>query len=204
MQASFTGRQIPRDRLHLGKVLGEGEFGLVTKAELTEDDGQIVPCAVKTIKRKWNSSSLGLRCVLSDSTRHIYWNVEYIHLHTQQLANYMFLLQLRIHRTEKYAAIVFVLRSSGMDVGVKFCLNSLFSFLVLFQPSKCAWSGGSSLEQCSRTTHNTDNAVLVVSELHVLTTVQYSYHLFGTSKWKHIGFQPSYGNVNLTIKMFKK
>ena len=52
MQASFVGRQIPRDRLHLGKVLGEGEFGLVTKAEFTEDDGQIVPCAVKTIKRK--------------------------------------------------------------------------------------------------------------------------------------------------------
>ena len=50
--ASFSWREIPRDRLILGKVLGEGEFGMVVKGELTEDDGRIISCAVKKLKRK--------------------------------------------------------------------------------------------------------------------------------------------------------
>ena len=50
--ASFSWREIPRDRLILGKVLGEGEFGMVVKGELTEDDGRTIPCAVKQLKRK--------------------------------------------------------------------------------------------------------------------------------------------------------
>ena len=44
-------REIPRDRLTLGKILGEGEFGMVVKGELTEDDGHVTPCAVKKLKR---------------------------------------------------------------------------------------------------------------------------------------------------------
>jgi len=46
----FPWREIPRDRLTLGKILGEGEFGMVVKGELTEDDGHITPCAVKKLK----------------------------------------------------------------------------------------------------------------------------------------------------------
>ena len=51
IQASFSWREIARDRLTLGKILGEGEFGMVMKGELTEDDGHITPCAVKKLKR---------------------------------------------------------------------------------------------------------------------------------------------------------
>ncbi|KAL9950782.1 hypothetical protein ACROYT_G043342 [Oculina patagonica] len=51
IQASFAWREIPRERITLGKVLGEGEFGMVVKGELTEDDGHITHCAVKTLKR---------------------------------------------------------------------------------------------------------------------------------------------------------
>ena len=52
LPASFSWRKIPRDRIcTLDKVLGEGEFGMVVKGELTEDDGQITPCAVKKLKR---------------------------------------------------------------------------------------------------------------------------------------------------------
>ena len=50
IQASFPWREIPRDRLTLGKILGEGEFGMVVKGELTEDDGHVTPCAVKKLK----------------------------------------------------------------------------------------------------------------------------------------------------------
>ena len=51
IQASFAWREIPRDRLTLGKILGEGEFGMVVKGELAEDDGHVTPCAVKKLKR---------------------------------------------------------------------------------------------------------------------------------------------------------
>ena len=51
IQATFAWREIPRDRIVLGKILGEGEFGMVVKGELTEDDGHITPCAVKKLKR---------------------------------------------------------------------------------------------------------------------------------------------------------
>jgi len=43
-------REIPRDRLTLGTILGEGEFGMVVKGELTEDDGHVTLCAVKKVK----------------------------------------------------------------------------------------------------------------------------------------------------------
>ena len=49
--ASFPWREIPRDRITLGGILGEGEFGMVVKGELTEDDGHITNCAVKKLKR---------------------------------------------------------------------------------------------------------------------------------------------------------
>ena len=51
-EASFSWREIPRYLLSLGKVLGEGEFGMVVKGELQEEDGRILPCAVKKLKRK--------------------------------------------------------------------------------------------------------------------------------------------------------
>ena len=51
IQASFPWREIPRDRLTLGKILGEGEFGMVVIGELTEDDGHVTSCAVKKLKR---------------------------------------------------------------------------------------------------------------------------------------------------------
>ena len=50
-EASFSWPEIPRDRIVLGNTLGEGEFGMVVKGELTEDDGRITHCAVKTLKR---------------------------------------------------------------------------------------------------------------------------------------------------------
>lgn len=54
--ASFSWREIPRHLLTLGKVLGEGQFGMVVKGELTEEDGRIVPCAVKKLKRSATES----------------------------------------------------------------------------------------------------------------------------------------------------
>ena len=51
IEASFAWREIPRDRITLGKVLGEGEFGMVVRGELTEDDGNVITCAVKKLKR---------------------------------------------------------------------------------------------------------------------------------------------------------
>ena len=49
--ASFSWREIPHHQLTLGKILGEGEFGMVLKGELAEEDGSIVTCAVKKLKR---------------------------------------------------------------------------------------------------------------------------------------------------------
>lgn len=49
--ASFSWREIARERVTLGKILGEGEFGMVLKGEFSEGDGHVVPCAVKKLKR---------------------------------------------------------------------------------------------------------------------------------------------------------
>lgn len=68
-QASFAWREIARDRVILGKVLGEGEFGMVIKGDFTEDDGHVMPCAVKKLKRKLNQEliilSVQLQCDLA-------------------------------------------------------------------------------------------------------------------------------------------
>ncbi|PFX22514.1 Fibroblast growth factor receptor 1 [Stylophora pistillata] len=58
IEASFAWREIPRDRITLGKVLGEGEFGMVVRGELTEDDGNVITCAVKKLKRTATESDL--------------------------------------------------------------------------------------------------------------------------------------------------
>ncbi|XP_044169164.1 uncharacterized protein LOC122953369 isoform X1 [Acropora millepora] len=54
--ASFSWREIPPHQLTLGKILGEGEFGMVLKGELAEEDGSIVTCAVKKLKRSATES----------------------------------------------------------------------------------------------------------------------------------------------------
>lgn len=54
IQASFSWREIPRDRVILGKILGEGEFGMVVRGEFSEDDGHVIHCAVKKLKRTLN------------------------------------------------------------------------------------------------------------------------------------------------------
>ena len=64
LPASFSWRKIPRDRITLDKVLGEGEFGMVVKGELTEDNGQITPCAVKKLKRTYIYLISGSRFVI--------------------------------------------------------------------------------------------------------------------------------------------
>ena len=56
-EVSFPWREIPRDSVTLGEVLGEGEFGIVVKGELCEDDGRVITCAVKKLKSTLNSSS---------------------------------------------------------------------------------------------------------------------------------------------------
>ena len=61
IQASFPWREIPRDRLTLGKILGEGEFGMVVIGELTEDDGRVTPCAVKKLKGTCVNFSVDIR-----------------------------------------------------------------------------------------------------------------------------------------------
>ena len=43
-------REINRKQLSIHKILGSGQFGEVAKGELTEEDGTVVPCAVKTLK----------------------------------------------------------------------------------------------------------------------------------------------------------
>jgi len=57
-QVSFPWREIPRGRLTLGKILGEGEFGMVVKGELIEDDGHVTTCAVKKLKDGATESDL--------------------------------------------------------------------------------------------------------------------------------------------------
>lgn len=48
----YSWRVLSRDRLKLGDVLGEGEFGLVYKGTFVEDSGEEMPCAVKKLKRE--------------------------------------------------------------------------------------------------------------------------------------------------------
>jgi len=44
-------KELSRDQLELGRILGEGEFGMVIEGKLTQDDGSVIRCAVKKLKR---------------------------------------------------------------------------------------------------------------------------------------------------------
>ena len=46
----FSWKEIPRDALNMGNILGQGEFGLVVKAVVSEENGVETPVAVKSIK----------------------------------------------------------------------------------------------------------------------------------------------------------
>ena len=47
--------EIPRKNLTLLSELGSGAFGVVYKADLLTDTGDVLSCAVKTLKRKNNN-----------------------------------------------------------------------------------------------------------------------------------------------------
>ncbi|KAK3741699.1 hypothetical protein QZH41_016948 [Actinostola sp. cb2023] len=51
-------KDISRDCLELGRVLGEGEFGMVIEGKLTQEDGSVIRCAVKKLKRTANVSDM--------------------------------------------------------------------------------------------------------------------------------------------------
>ncbi|KAK3741701.1 hypothetical protein QZH41_016950, partial [Actinostola sp. cb2023] len=51
-------KDIPRDCLELGRILGEGEFGIVIEGKLTQEDGSAIRCAVKKLKRTSNESDM--------------------------------------------------------------------------------------------------------------------------------------------------
>lgn len=44
-------REIPRNEIRLGRILGEGEYGMVLRGELKEN-GNIMNVAVKKLKSK--------------------------------------------------------------------------------------------------------------------------------------------------------
>ncbi len=53
-QALISWREITRESLMMGDVLGQGEFGMVKRATWLDDQSNTkVPVAVKTIKGKW-------------------------------------------------------------------------------------------------------------------------------------------------------
>lgn len=49
-QEYFSWKEISRDVLLMGDILGQGEFGLVMKAVLTSEESSDVPVAVKSVK----------------------------------------------------------------------------------------------------------------------------------------------------------
>ena len=52
LEEYFSWREISRDILLIGDILGQGEFGLVTKAVVTDLDSGDIPVAVKSVKGK--------------------------------------------------------------------------------------------------------------------------------------------------------
>ncbi|KAK3732612.1 hypothetical protein QZH41_016083 [Actinostola sp. cb2023] len=51
-------KEISRDFMELGRILGEGEFGLVMEGKLTQEDGSVIRCAVKKLKRTATESDM--------------------------------------------------------------------------------------------------------------------------------------------------
>ena len=50
MPSEANWKEIPYEKITLMNELGSGAFGVVFKGELKQDNGDVTPCAVKTLK----------------------------------------------------------------------------------------------------------------------------------------------------------
>ena len=50
MPPEANWEEIPYEKITLMNELGSGAFGVVYKGELEQDNGNVTPCAVKTLK----------------------------------------------------------------------------------------------------------------------------------------------------------
>ena len=54
--------EFPHENIKLLDELGSGAFGIVFKGELQQENGIIIPCAVKTLKRKSRMQGSRVAC----------------------------------------------------------------------------------------------------------------------------------------------
>ena len=54
--------EFPQENIKLLDELGSGAFGIVFKGELQQENGNIIPCAVKTLKRKSRMQGSRVAC----------------------------------------------------------------------------------------------------------------------------------------------
>lgn len=55
-------QEFPHKNIKLLDELGSGAFGIVFKGELQQENGIIIPCAVKTLKRKSRMQGSRVAC----------------------------------------------------------------------------------------------------------------------------------------------
>ena len=55
-------KEFPYANIKLLDELGSGAFGIVFKGELQQENGNIIPCAVKTLKRKSRMQGSRVAC----------------------------------------------------------------------------------------------------------------------------------------------